>query len=45
MIKEPGEKSTSFTKIIQGSAEVFTDFLQRLVSAIDRAISDPEISH
>ena len=43
MIEESEEKkSTSFTKIIQGSAKAFTEFLQRLGSAVNRAISDPE---
>lgn len=45
MIEEPrvGEKSTLFTKVIQHPAKVFTNFLQRLVSAINRSIQDPEI--
>jgi hypothetical protein len=25
-VEDPGKKSTSFTKIIQGSGEAFTDF-------------------
>ena len=37
------EKSTSFTKIIQGSGEAFTDFFfQRFISAVNKAISDPD---
>lgn len=34
--------STSFTKIVQGSGEAFTEFLQRLVSAVNRATADTE---
>lgn len=37
-----GKESTTFTKIIQGSGEAFTEFLQRLGSAENRAITDPE---
>ena len=33
-LKNFGEKSTSFAKIIQGSGEDFTEFLQRLSSAV-----------
>lgn len=29
-------------KIVQGSGEAFTDFLQRLVSAVNNAMSDPD---
>ena len=36
------EKSISFTKVIQDFEEAFTGFLQRLGSAVDRAITDPE---
>lgn len=32
--------STSFTNIVQGSGEDFTDFLQRLVPALNKAVSD-----
>lgn len=42
-IEEPGERSTSFTKIAQGSGEAFTDYLQSLVSAINKAVSDPDV--
>lgn len=38
-LKNFGEKSTSFAKIIQGSGEDFTEFLQRLSSAVK---PDPE---
>lgn len=41
-VEEPRKKSTSVTKIIQGSGEGSADFLQRLVSAVDKAISDPD---
>lgn len=40
--EELGEKSTSFTKLILEPTEAFTDFLQRLYSAVNRAIADPE---
>lgn len=42
-LKSLGQKSTSFTKIIQGSEEAFTDFSERLVAAVNKAISDPEM--
>jgi hypothetical protein len=41
--EEPGKRFTSFTKILQGSEEAFTAFLQRLVSAVNKAISDPDV--
>lgn len=41
-VEEPRKKSTSVTKIIQGSGEGSADFLQRLVSAVDKATSDPD---
>ena len=37
-----GSKSTLFTEVIQGSGEAFTEFLQRLGSAVKRDILDPE---
>lgn len=43
-VKEPGKRSTSFTKIVEGSWKTFTDFLQRLVSAVNKALSDPNVS-
>jgi hypothetical protein len=43
MIEESGEKSTSFMMAIQGPGEALNDFLQRLGSGINRAISDPGI--
>ena len=39
-VEEPRKKSTLFTKIIQGSGETFTEFLQRLASAMSKTISD-----
>lgn len=33
----------SFTKIIQGSGEAFTDFSEILVAAVNKVISDPEM--
>jgi hypothetical protein len=45
LVEEPGKKSISLTKIIQDSGEAFTEFLQRLSSAVNRTISDPESSH
>lgn len=41
-VEEPRIRSTSFMKIVQGSGEAFTDFLQRLVSAVNNAMSDPD---
>lgn len=40
--KVSGKKSGSFTKIIQDSKEVFTNFLQRLILDINRVVSNPE---
>lgn len=40
-VEEPRKKSTSVTKIIQGSGEGFADVLQKLVSVVDKAIPDP----
>ena len=42
MIEELGEKSTLFTKVTQGPAKDFTDFLQRFGLALNRARSDSE---
>ena len=41
-VEDPGKKSTSFTKIIQGSGEGFTYFCQRLVSSVNKVVSDPD---
>jgi hypothetical protein len=38
-IKESGERSTSFTKIVQCPEKAFTDFFQRLVSAVNKTMS------
>lgn len=43
-VEEPGKKSESFTKVKQGPKESFTDFLQRLASAVKRMVSDSEAS-
>jgi hypothetical protein len=42
LIQEPGEKFTSFTKIILGSSQLLINFLQGFGSAVNRDISDPE---
>ena len=42
MIEEPGRKSNFFMKVIPGPTDALTDFLQRLGSAVNRAIADPE---
>lgn len=42
IVEEPGKTLASCTKVVQGPAEAFSEFLQRLGSAINRAISDPE---
>lgn len=39
---EVGKKIESFTKVIQGTKETFTDFLQRLISAVNRMIFNSE---
>jgi hypothetical protein len=41
MIENPGGKSTSFTKIVQGSSEIFTDYFTEAGSAVNRTISNP----
>ena len=38
-----GKKIESFTKVIEGPKETFTDFLQRLTSAVNRMIPNPEV--
>lgn len=40
-VEEPRKRPTSFTKIVQSSGKAFTDFLQRLVSAVNKAIIRP----
>lgn len=40
--EEVGKKIESFTKVIQGTKETFTDFLQRLISAVNRMIFNSE---
>lgn len=39
-VRESGKRSESFTKIIQGTQETFSDFFQRLLSAVNRIVSD-----
>ncbi|XP_052593228.1 torsin-1A-interacting protein 1 isoform X3 [Peromyscus californicus insignis] len=41
-VEEPGKKTESFTKVVQGPKESFTDFLQRLASAVKRMVPDSE---
>lgn len=41
-VEESGKKSESFTKIIQGPKEAYTDILQRLTSDINRIVY-PEV--
>ncbi|XP_052568117.1 endogenous retrovirus group K member 10 Gag polyprotein-like [Peromyscus californicus insignis] len=43
-VEEPGKKTESFTKVVQGPKESFTDFLQRLASAVKRMVPDSEAS-
>lgn len=40
-LEESGQRTESFIKIIEGTKEDFTEFLQRLRSAVNRMISDP----
>ncbi|XP_052576061.1 limb region 1 protein homolog isoform X1 [Peromyscus californicus insignis] len=42
-IPEPGKPTEVYTKIFQGPHEPFTDFLQRLNTAITKAVSDKEL--
>ncbi|KAL6036463.1 hypothetical protein STEG23_034174, partial [Scotinomys teguina] len=42
-IPEPGKQTEVYTKIFQGPPEPFTDFLQRLTTAIKKAVSDTEL--
>ena len=39
-VEESGERSESFTKIIQSPNEAFNDFLKRLTSAVNRIVSE-----
>ena len=41
-IGEVGNKIKSFTQVIEGQKYAFTDFLQRLASAVNRMIPDKE---
>ena len=41
-IEDVGKKLESFTKVIQSPRETFTDFLQRLTSAVNRTVPDSE---
>lgn len=41
--KEIEKRSESFTKIIQGPKEAFTDSFQRMTSAVSRILSDSDI--
>ncbi|XP_052610186.1 oxidized purine nucleoside triphosphate hydrolase isoform X1 [Peromyscus californicus insignis] len=43
-VEEPGKKTESFTKVIQGPKESFTDFLQRLTSAVQKMVPNSEAS-
>ena len=43
MVEELVKRTRSFTKVTQGPKETFTDFSQRLISAANRMISDPEV--
>ena len=42
-IPEPGKPTEIYSKIFQGPREPFTDFLQRLTIAINRAVSDTNL--
>ena len=42
IFEESGKRSESVNKIIQGK-KGFTDFLQRLSSAVNRIVSAPEV--
>ncbi|KAL6085349.1 hypothetical protein STEG23_022272 [Scotinomys teguina] len=42
-IPEPGKQTEVYIKIFQGPREPFTDFLQRLTTAIKKAVSDTEL--
>lgn len=41
--EESGKKSESFTKIIHGPKETFTNFIHRVISAVNRIVSDSEV--
>ena len=41
-LKEPGNTSVSFPKITQGQGEAYTHVLRRLMSAVHRAVADPD---
>lgn len=40
-VKEQGKRSMSLTVIMQSPREMFTDFLHRFTSTVNRVISDP----
>lgn len=42
-VEESQKRSESFTKNIQSPIEAFTNFLQRLTSAINRIVSDSKV--
>ena len=41
-LPEPGRKVESYTRVRQGQGEPYTDFLQRLIKALNTGITDPE---
>ena len=42
-VEESEKRAESFTIIIQGPKESFTDFLKILTSSVNRMISDPDV--
>lgn len=41
-VEEPGKRSISFTKITQSAGEIYSNFLQRLSSAVYRVVADSD---
>ena len=41
-VEEVGDKTESFTKVIQAPKETFKDFLQRVTSTVNRMIPNSE---
>ena len=41
-IQDPAKRVESYTRVRQGQREPFTDFVQRLIKALDIGVTDPE---
>ena len=41
-LPEPGRKVKSYTRVRQGQGEPYTDFLQKLIKALNTGVTDSE---